>query len=921
MWYKLLKLADRRQYLINKRNISPQIANWAYNLALQIDKKATYTEWLAVLASQNKLIPQEDDVKLVELLTEYNEAKKKKDFPTELKNINQFKSFPELYRAISPYLKVKSIREQEQEAILEGQKKVYDKDNIQVYEISNEEATSQLCKGTGWCVKDPKFAKDYLREGNLFLFIQNGIRTALLHPPRREFKDVSDAEISTKTAINLFPAIKEVFRLLNITQQDMEEGEVSEEYYSLQNAAHVIYYVSRKVKAYQRHPDQKTLNLIAEEIEYAPSLTQYIPENMFRDANTNRLLIISVVNGIKEDPESYNALPPYVRTPGAQQAFIDSVKNKIQNGETYITENFYQLDIDKHFPPETRDVFKSDQEFIDLWLERTAEEIGNHKHNWEHRNIGKKVFSDPDLYKLITKYPEHPSSQTIQKDVQDVWIKKLDSDPLLIKKTPPYIINRPELNEVIKSSFAYTEAKKIIDRETIRTYNKVMLRGGKLNDPQAIQQARKDYKSINPDIKESVLDRNPFPEPEMLLPDITPEKYRQDPQFEDMIYKKIFEVAKQDRDISGLFALPEHYREREGFREGLKEILLYILRSPFSHAELDDKYIIDLSHEFDLVDEYIKSYARNFSAQPTREHEKGDTLPSFIANNPENLENIQNKIIEHLRQMAYRYDTYKLRTLARHFRISEDDPRIRQAVKESYDAHLKAYPDSPFWGISTRYEVEPQDWPEIRPYIQYNIGRSIAASDSLQQMVNYLGTQDTETQQSPYVIEGIKKYLVKYLQKKYNFLSEQRNITAVGYWQRVILQTKDEIQIINNLIAKYPQLYADAEIQTLLNNVQKANEAIKNRIEQSPVTASHNMGWYKKSNSDIKYISHNSYGQLKLLIDGKVYTYYDVSPFVARKINNMIARKVPTGVIIQHLKQFSRPELHNQDTKGPTLFE
>ena len=72
------------------------------------------------------------------------------------------------------------------------------------------------------------------------------------------------------------------------------------------------------------------------------------------------------------------------------------------------------------------------------------------------------------------------------------------------------------------------------------------------------------------------------------------------------------------------------------------------------------------------------------------------------------------------------------------------------------------------------------------------------------------------------------------------------------------------------------------------------------------------MSWYKKAQSpNIQFLSYNSYGNLKVLINGKPYTYYEVSPTIKDKIEWMINNyKIPRGVILNQLKPYSNIKRH-----------
>ena len=80
------------------------------------------------------------------------------------------------------------------------------------------------------------------------------------------------------------------------------------------------------------------------------------------------------------------------------------------------------------------------------------------------------------------------------------------------------------------------------------------------------------------------------------------------------------------------------------------------------------------------------------------------------------------------------------------------------------------------------------------------------------------------------------------------------------------------------------------------------------------------MNWFKQSQMDLEFLGHNSYGNLRVLINGKPYTFYDVSPFWAEKLRWMIEKsKIPGEVIYQkHLKQFSDPKRHKELNPVPS---
>ena len=70
--------------------------------------------------------------------------------------------------------------------------------------------------------------------------------------------------------------------------------------------------------------------------------------------------------------------------------------------------------------------------------------------------------------------------------------------------------------------------------------------------------------------------------------------------------------------------------------------------------------------------------------------------------------------------------------------------------------------------------------------------------------------------------------------------------------------------------------------------------------------------WYKKASNFVQDISTNSYGNVKIWVDGVDYTYYDVPLGVQNKIRTMVHKKIPKGIIFQQLKQYSNPERHKK---------
>jgi hypothetical protein len=73
------------------------------------------------------------------------------------------------------------------------------------------------------------------------------------------------------------------------------------------------------------------------------------------------------------------------------------------------------------------------------------------------------------------------------------------------------------------------------------------------------------------------------------------------------------------------------------------------------------------------------------------------------------------------------------------------------------------------------------------------------------------------------------------------------------------------------------------------------------------------MSWYKIAKLVLDFLSYDSYGNFNVSINGKKYTYYNVSPFFAEKYKWMIENSPRShGKVLEGLKKFRDTEKHNQ---------
>ncbi len=158
------------------------------------ENKKTYLPWIVSLMSSGNIRFPEDTEKVNQALKTFDKLKSKPQFNGS-KNIYSYKTYGDLVRIIDESSGVKTKGEEYRGNLTTGMQEIYGDSVYRVIKLTTPEATSKLCRGTEWCVKDPKFSKDYLEKGPLFLFYKNGERYALLHFDSKQFKDIYDKEL------------------------------------------------------------------------------------------------------------------------------------------------------------------------------------------------------------------------------------------------------------------------------------------------------------------------------------------------------------------------------------------------------------------------------------------------------------------------------------------------------------------------------------------------------------------------------------------------------------------------------------------------------------------------------------------------------------------------------------------------------
>jgi hypothetical protein len=189
--------------------------------------KGLYVPWILKLVSRGILKFPEDGEKVKETLTQFHTLKNAPQF-TGNKDINSYKTYGDLAEAVNQNKEVKTKGQLNRTAIEQGMQVIYEDPVYTIIKITTPQAAAKLCRDTKWCVKDPKFSKDYLSQGPLFMLERNDQPYVLFHFETKSIKDIYDRSITKDIADEIrfllvkFTQFKTAIQLNPPSQQDVE---------------------------------------------------------------------------------------------------------------------------------------------------------------------------------------------------------------------------------------------------------------------------------------------------------------------------------------------------------------------------------------------------------------------------------------------------------------------------------------------------------------------------------------------------------------------------------------------------------------------------------------------------------------------------------------------------------------------------
>jgi hypothetical protein len=138
---------------------------------------------------------EEDAQKVQERLTQFEELKKKPQFPKDKRDINAYKTYGDLAETLDQFQGIKTKGEMKREAQEEGIQFMGSSGGregagISLYIVTSDEAGAKHFRNTDWCVKDPRYFNNY--GAPYYFFTKDGQPKTLLHLNSNQCMDVRD---------------------------------------------------------------------------------------------------------------------------------------------------------------------------------------------------------------------------------------------------------------------------------------------------------------------------------------------------------------------------------------------------------------------------------------------------------------------------------------------------------------------------------------------------------------------------------------------------------------------------------------------------------------------------------------------------------------------------------------------------------
>lgn len=200
--------ADERMAHVRKRH--PELGAELLGMALDADpdKDAGHLPWIAARLADGSLRLPEDAEALTATLKQFDDLKRRKLLKGPKADLLRYTRLSEVQDAIDELMGAETKGERLRGAQTAGASIVYEQSPWKVIRISTPEAAAKLCRSSRWCVKDPKWAKMYLRGAPMFLVYRQDQPFALLHGNSGQAQTPDGKPISWSQSKALAPFIK-----------------------------------------------------------------------------------------------------------------------------------------------------------------------------------------------------------------------------------------------------------------------------------------------------------------------------------------------------------------------------------------------------------------------------------------------------------------------------------------------------------------------------------------------------------------------------------------------------------------------------------------------------------------------------------------------------------------------------------------
>lgn len=210
-------LSDKRRALLQKRfarysNID-QLLDWVAEA--DPTHSGEYASWILQMQLDRQIIMPEDIEKVQNKLRLF--AKVKPRMPVELRDINTYQSYGQLATTVDQYASIERLQVSAEEVsgieILGEHRQ--EGNRLTIIKVTTPRPATILAEGTEWCVKSPRFAKQYLESGPLYFIDLNDRRFLLAHVsdaknPIVQIMDVYDKPINNEIKKLVTPLFKDI---------------------------------------------------------------------------------------------------------------------------------------------------------------------------------------------------------------------------------------------------------------------------------------------------------------------------------------------------------------------------------------------------------------------------------------------------------------------------------------------------------------------------------------------------------------------------------------------------------------------------------------------------------------------------------------------------------------------------------------